>query len=108
MHKAVVVPYQAQVRGPSGCARVLSQRNGFVQAVAGAWACGANFYWALWRCCRGCKLQSCQRAVSALDVDNVRCLPVPVLQACSVSVLVLAACALEGQNLELQLCLCPW
>jgi len=39
---ADVAPYQAQVRGPSGRARVLSLRNGFVQAVIGAWACGAK------------------------------------------------------------------
>jgi len=67
-----------------------------------------KFCRALWYCCRGRKVQSCQRAVSAMDVDNVRCLPVPVPQACSVTVLVLAACALEGRNLELHLCLCPW
>jgi len=49
-----------------------------------------------------------RRAVSAADVNDVRCLRVHVLQACSVGVLVLAACALEGQNLELCLSLCPW
>ena len=38
----VVAPYHAQVRRPSGRARVLSRGNGFVQAVVGTWACGAK------------------------------------------------------------------
>ena len=35
---AVFDLYHAQVRGPSGLARVLPRRNGIVQAVVGAWA----------------------------------------------------------------------
>jgi len=35
---AVVAPYQAQVRRPSGPARVLPRRNGIVQAVVRTWA----------------------------------------------------------------------
>ena len=60
------------------------------------------------RRCKGCKRQSCQRAVSAVDVDDVQCLHVSILQACSVSVLASAAHALEGLNLELCLSLCMW
>jgi len=56
----------------------------------------------------GRKEQPCLRAMPAVDVDDVRCLRVSVLQACSVSVLVSAACALEGWNLEFCVSLCPW
>jgi len=40
---AVFAPYRAQVRGPSGFARVLPRRNGIVQAVVGAWALAVEF-----------------------------------------------------------------
>ena len=40
---AVLAPSPAQVRGPSGLARVLPQRNGIVQAWAGAWAFAIEF-----------------------------------------------------------------
>jgi len=40
---AVFAPYCAQVRGPSGLARVLPRRNGIVQAVVGAWALAVEF-----------------------------------------------------------------
>jgi len=38
MHKAVVAPYQAQVRTPSEPARVHPRENGIVQAVVGTCA----------------------------------------------------------------------
>ena len=38
MHKAVVAPYQAQVRKPSEPARVHPRENGIVQAVVGTCA----------------------------------------------------------------------
>jgi len=40
---AVFAPYCAQVRGPTGLARVLPRRNGIVQAVVGAWALVVEF-----------------------------------------------------------------
>ena len=73
------------------------------------WTCRRAF-WVLQhlQCCMSRRLRLCRWAVPAVDADNVRCLPVPVPQACSVTVLVSAACALEGRKLELHLCLCPW
>ena len=40
---AVFALYRAQVRGPSGLARVLPRRDGVVQVVVGAWTRGAGF-----------------------------------------------------------------
>jgi len=39
----VFTPYPAQVRGPSGLARVLPRRNGIMQAGVGAWAFAVEF-----------------------------------------------------------------
>jgi len=56
----------------------------------------------------GRKVQSWRRDVPAMDVDDVRCVLVPVRLACSVYVSGSAACALEGRNLEVCTSLCPW
>jgi len=73
------------------------------------WTCRRAF-WVLQhlQCCMSRRLRLCRWAVPAVDVDNARCLLAPVPQACRINVLVSAACALEGQNLELYLCLRPW
>jgi len=60
------------------------------------------------RCCMGYKVQSWRRAVPAMDVDDVRCVNVPVRQACSVCVSGSAVCVLEDRNLEVCSSLCPW
>jgi len=57
--------------------------------------------------CIGCKVQSWLRAVPAMDVDDVRCIRVPIRQACSVCVSESAALALEGLNIDVCLSLCP-
>jgi len=56
----------------------------------------------------GRKVQSWRRVVSAVDVGELRCVHVPVRQACSICVSGSAACALEGWNLEVCTSLCPW
>jgi len=58
--------------------------------------------------CMGHMVRSCRRAVPAMDVDDVRCLHVPVRQACSVCVSGSAAWVLKGWNLEVCSSLCPW
>ena len=56
----------------------------------------------------GRKVQLWQRAVPAMDVDDVHYVLIPVRMACSVCVCGSAACALEGWNLEVFTSLCPW
>ena len=46
--------------------------------------------------------------MSAVDVDRTCCGNAPVPQAGLGSVLEAAVCSLEGRNLELYCCLCPW
>jgi len=51
---AVFAPYRAQIRGPSGLARVLPRRNGIMQAVVGAWALAFKNFVGLCGCCSIC------------------------------------------------------
>jgi len=90
----VVVPYQAQVRRPSGPARVHPRGNGIVQPYG-----------------MGCRLMGRRqrwRAVAAVDVDRAHCVHAPVPQDCRDHVPVTAVCGLEGRNLGLCCSLCPW
>jgi len=53
-------------------------------------------------------MQSCRRAVPAMDVDAMQSVHVSVRQACSGCVSGSAAYALEGRNLEVCSSLCLW